>query len=119
MDTIEVVIDPGSESARSVLEQLKLVEDPASGWSAEVRYPELRFRSIDAAVLVAIVGAAGSTFTALVASLLQIVGTKGGRRISIELKSGGRLDVPADTSPDKLRQLIASLDERPSRILLP
>ncbi|MGW6207475.1 hypothetical protein ACWF9B_28055 [Streptomyces sp. NPDC055089] len=114
-----MIIEPGSWTADEVLSELSVRGIATQDLRIEPRASTLQFRAVDAAVLVAVIGAVGSTLTALVAGLLQMSTIRKGQRISIELESGSKIDVPSDVAPDELERIIASLSGVPSRIILP
>ena len=65
-----------------------------------------RFRTVDPAILVAIVGASGAALGALVTGLLRIAQKKGTQKIVIQGRDGRRLEVPADTSTERIGELL-------------
>ncbi|MFJ9104321.1 hypothetical protein ACIRJM_38315 [Streptomyces sp. NPDC102405] len=114
-----MVIESASQSAAEVFHNLDRVSLTESGAHVEIRRPALSFRAVDPAVLVATIGAVGSCLTALMTGLLQINSTRKGQRLTVELASGNRIEVPADIPPEELRALVESLNETPQRIILP
>ena len=72
----------------------------------ELRRPEVVFRGVESMILVAIVGAVGTGLGALITGLLQIAKQKAGQRITIQTKSGSRIQVPPNVSPEMLDTLI-------------
>lgn len=118
-ETWEVVIESDSYSKTEILEHLTATNLSADGIAVELRKPRWSFRAVDTAILVAIIGAAGSNLTALVAGLLQLRTHHKDRHISIELASGDKIDVPADISAEELNKLVISLGRKPKRLFLP
>lgn len=115
----EVVIESDSYSKTAILKHLTATNLSAEGVAVELRKPHRTFRAVDAAILVAIVGAAGSNLAALIAGLLQLRTNHKSRQISIELASGDKIDVPADISEEALSKLVKSLERKPKRLFLP
>ena len=104
----EIVVVPGYFDVNSLYRELLDARGPDSEWTISIRRPRQRFRATDPAMLVAIVGAAGSALTALVTGILQVISTKGGQRVTIENTVGRsdrrpRVHVPTGnrTAPQK------------------
>ncbi|MEU1515648.1 hypothetical protein ABZ490_26445 [Streptomyces sp. NPDC005811] len=114
-----MVIESASQSAAEIFHSLDRVSLAESGARVEIRRPALSFRAVDPAVLVATIGAVGSCLTALMTGLLQISSTRKAQRLTVELASGNRVEVPADIPPEELRALVEALNETPQRIILP
>jgi hypothetical protein len=119
VETWQVIIEPGSQSRAEVLEQLSRLDLPANGISIELREPLLTFRGADPAVIVATIGAVSANLAVLISGLLQRRTDRKNQRISIELASGDKVDVPADMPPAELDSLIKSLGKEPRRLILP
>jgi ACT domain-containing protein len=66
-------------------------------------------RGIDPTVLVAIVSVTGTALGALVSGLLQVALANRQQKIIIQGKDGSRLEVPSDTSSEKIDELIDKL----------
>jgi hypothetical protein len=115
----DVVVVPGRFDVNVLYRELRDIRPPDLSWDLSLRRPKTRFRDVDPAMLVAIVGAAGSSLTALVAGVLQVISAKGGQRITIETSSGARIDIPAALPPDERQALLDAITERPSKIWLP
>jgi len=64
------------------------------------------FRSLDPAVLVAVVGSIGTGLGALVTGILKVAAQKGSATIMLQGRSGRRIEVPANTPPDKISEYI-------------
>jgi len=72
-----------------------------------------RTRSLDAAIVVAIVGASGTAMAAFIAGILKFAVQRGAQRVVIHGKSGRTIEFPADLSKerrDELVQLAKDLD---------
>lgn len=74
-----------------------------------IKSVEQRFRIVDPTVLVAIVGVSGTALGALISELLKIAQQKKGQRILIQGKNGAKLEIPADTKPEKLDKYLEIL----------
>ena len=74
-------------------------------------------RPADDAALVAIVGAVGTGFGALLTGLLQIAQQSKSKKIILQTQAGSRLEVPADISPEELDVLIEKLKKLDTPIL--
>jgi type IV pilus biogenesis protein CpaD/CtpE len=120
VETWQVIIEPGSRVPAEVVRQLSGQSLAAQGISVELREAPLTFRGADPAIIVAVIGAVSANLTALIAGLLQLKANGKARRISIELASGEKLEVPADCSPEQIDRLVKSLgSEPPRRLILP
>jgi hypothetical protein len=119
VETWEVIVEPGSQSRAEVLEQLHDLCQHANAISVELREPPLTFRGADPAIIVAGVGAVSANLAVLITGLLQLRANRKDARISIELASGDKIDVPADISPAELDSIIRSLGKKPRRLILP
>jgi DNA-binding transcriptional ArsR family regulator len=119
VETWQVIIELGSQSRAEVLHQLNHLSLPANEISVELREPPLTFRGADPAIIVATIGAVSANLTALITGLLQLRANRKGQRISIELASGDKIDVPADIPSAELDSLIKSLGKEPRRLILP
>ena len=115
----DVVVISGSFDVNLLYNELRDVRTPDSPWDIVLRRPKTRFRNADPAMLVAIVGAAGSSLTALVAGIFQVINAKGSQRITIETSSGARVDIPASLSVSEREAVLSAITDRPSKILLP
>jgi hypothetical protein len=73
---------------------------------ADIRLEIKRFRSLDAGVLVAFFGSIGVGLEALVAGIFKVAGQKGSATIVIQGRSGRRIEVPANTPPDKIKEYV-------------
>lgn len=63
-------------------------------------------RSAEAALLIAIVGAAGTGLGALITGILKLAAEKGSRRIIIQGKSGRRIELPADAPTAEIERIV-------------
>ncbi|MEU6097834.1 hypothetical protein [Streptomyces sp. NPDC047079] len=114
-----VIVASDSRAAEDVHGELSGNGSWDSGISVELEQPASRFRTGDAAILVATIAAASSALTALVTGILGRGAAKEGQRIVIELASGARLEVPAGVEPAELDRMLSLIREEPQRILLP
>jgi len=76
--------------------------------TSEIALELEEMRGIDTAVLVAIVGAAGTAVGALIGGVLNFAAKKGAQQIIIQGKNGRKLEIPVDTSEDRLAELVAA-----------
>jgi len=74
-----------------------------------IRDARVRVRGLDAAVVVALVGASSAAIGALLTGLLQIAKQRSSGTITLQGSDGSRIDVPANTTPDKIDELIGKL----------
>jgi hypothetical protein len=106
---------PGAD----VLRQFEALGSLSTG-SLSLQKPKLQFRAVDAAIIIAVIGATGPALTALVAGLLKVFESKKGQSISIELASGAKIVVPVETSAEDLKKIIEPVvAEAPRKIILP
>jgi len=103
-------------AGRRTLQEVKaaLESQPAvsaSGTRLEIREKKTKYRSIDPNLLVAIVGAAGTGLGALISGLFQIGQQIAAKKFVLETHDGNKLEVPADTSPEKIDALLAKLKQ--------
>ena len=119
MEKWQVIVEPGSQSRAEVLDLLNNLDLAANGLSIELREPPLTFRGADPAIIVATIGAVSANLAVLINGLLQRRTDRKNQRISIELASGDKIDVPADIPPAELDGLIKSLGQQPRRLILP
>ena|SRR5271157_1253569 len=73
-----------------------------------IRFRVERTRSAEAALLVAIVGAAGTGLGALITGILKLAAEKGSRRIIIQGKSGRRIELPADSPTTDIERIVVA-----------
>jgi hypothetical protein len=66
-------------------------------------------RGVDPTILVAVVSFTGTALGALISGLLQIANASRQSKIILQGKNGTRLEVPANTPPDKIDELIDKL----------
>ena len=120
MDTWQVIIEPGTRPTSQVLAGLAALGLADRGVSLELWEPPEEFRNADPAVIVASISAVSASLTALITGLLQLRGSLTRERISIELASGAKIDIPADYPPAELDALLTKLaKEPPRRLILP
>lgn len=111
---MEIVIAVSSQSkpVAQLKESLEQHLNPAgSDVTLELREPKVKYRALDPTVLVAIVGAAGAGLGALITGLLQVGQQMAARKIVLEAQGGQKLEVPADTPPDKIDHLLDRLSQ--------
>jgi hypothetical protein len=72
------------------------------GEATDVRLEVKHYRAVETAVLIAIVGALGTGFGALVTGLLKVAAEKSAKKVVLCGRSGRRVEVPADCPPDKI-----------------
>jgi len=65
-----------------------------------------RFRSMETAILVAIVGSIGTGLGALITGILKVVAQKGVTKIVLQGRSGRRIEVPSSTPTDKINEYV-------------
>ncbi|KUN14575.1 hypothetical protein AQJ11_44450 [Streptomyces corchorusii] len=114
-----VIVASDSRAAEDLHGDLSRDGSWDSDISVELEQSASRFRTGDAAILVATIAAASSALTALVTGILGRGAAKAGQRIVIELASGARLEVPAGVEPAELDRMLSLIREDPQRILLP
>lgn len=118
-DTIEIELMPYGTSANELQNRMETVLGKTDGLFFEVRPPMSRFRAIEPSVLVAIVAGSGGALAALVSGLLKICQQNSSKRIVIQTKAGAKIDVPADTSAEHIRELSDQIRDMDSpRIVL-
>jgi hypothetical protein len=86
-------------------------EIAASGAHLELRESKVKYRSIDPTLLVAIVGAAGTGLSALIAGLFQIRLQMAAKKFVLETHDGRKLEVPANTPPEQIDHLLEKLGQ--------
>lgn len=119
MEKWRVIIEPGSQSRDRVLEQLTGLGLPADGISVELCEAPLALRGADPAIIVATIGAMSANLTAVITGLLQLKANRKNQRISLELASGEKIDIPVGIPPAELDSLVKSLSKEPQRLILP
>ena len=67
------------------------------------------YRAIDPAILVAIIGSSGIALSSLISGLLNIARDRKSQKIVIQSKNGLRLEIPVNTPPEKISELIKQL----------
>jgi hypothetical protein len=120
LDTWQVIIESAVRPPSEVFAELASLRLADREIDVEFWEPPEEFRSADPAVIVATISAASASLTALITGLLQLRGNRAGGRISIELASGGKLEVPADYPPAEIDALLKTIaKETPQRLILP
>jgi hypothetical protein len=66
-----------------------------------------RTRSVEAAVLVAMVGAGGTALGALITGILKLANERGALRVVVQGSSGRRIEIPAGLPEAEVTKLIA------------
>jgi hypothetical protein len=98
------------EIAEDELQQLlnqRLGKDEAR--NIFIQSGSVRLRGADPAVVVALVSASSAAIGALLTGLLQIAKERCSGRITLQGSDGSRIDVPANTSPEKFDALIENI----------
>jgi hypothetical protein len=109
---IKIALPSGTRSLQEVKDSLEANANlTASDVQLELRTAKVKYRSIDPTLLVAIVGAAGTGIGALITGLLQIGQQISARKIVLEAQGGQKLEVPANTSLDKIDHLLDRLSQ--------
>ena len=107
---MEITITSESQKSRDVKNSLE-----SDQWISredvqfEMREAEHSRRAIDPTVLVAIVGAAGTSLGALLTGLLQVLKQTKSRQIVIQTKNGTRVEIPSDIAPNELDAIISKV----------
>jgi len=81
----------------------------AAGVQLELRAPKKKFRGVDPALLVAVVGAAGTGLGAIITGLFQIGQQMAAKKFTLETASGAKLEVPANTPRAQIDHLLEKL----------
>lgn len=68
-------------------------------------------KGIDPTILSASVGAAGALLGALITSVLQVLKSKLGQKIIIVSKTGARIEIPVNASPEQIDFSIGKIRE--------
>ena len=107
---IQIALNSTGKSLEELKAALESQPDvTASGAQLELRAPTKKFRGVDPALLVAIVGAAGTGLGAIITGLFQIGQQMAAKRFTLETASGAKLEVPANTPPEQIDQLLEKL----------
>lgn len=85
-----------------------------TGWGEDLIKLELEpntsnTRGIDPTVLVAIVSVTGTALGALISGLVQLAQASRQQRIILQGKDGSRLEIPSNTPPEKIDEMIGKL----------
>lgn len=86
------------------------LETHLSGKDAELELKlwkaPIRVRGMDPTVLIALVGAIGTAFGALLTGLLKVVQQTSSKKIIIQSQDGSRIEFPANLNPKEIDLLI-------------
>ncbi|GAC1347875.1 MAG: hypothetical protein NVSMB27_14270 [Ktedonobacteraceae bacterium] len=85
------------------------ISDPEETPQFHVESEKSRFRTLDPSVLVAIAGVSGTALGSLLSGLLRIAQEKKSQKIVIQSKDGSKLEVPSDTPPERIEELVKKL----------
>lgn len=106
---MEIFIYPNKAiiSAAVLKERLELdMLGQSAGVEFSLRNAPIPVRGMDPTVLVAIVGAVGTAFGALLSGLIQVAKKAAARTITIQAANGSRIEFPADLSSEEIDILI-------------
>jgi hypothetical protein len=95
------------------IEELKLFLEenlPIDSSEFELKIIPPKFRDIDPTILSAIVGTAGTILGAFITTLLPIAKKTSVGVIVLQTKDGKRIEFPSDTPPDKIDDLVKTLN---------
>ena len=107
---IEIALHSSGKSLEELKAALEAEPDvTASGAQLELRAPKKKFRSVDPALLVAIVGAAGTGLGAIITGLFQIGQQMAAKKFTLETATGAKLELPANTPPEQIDHLLEKL----------
>ena len=113
----EIRIESRVTSVRKVYDLL--AASSAGSVKIEMRSDKGSDRGVDPTVLVAIVGAASTSLGALLSGLFGILMQARSNKIVIQTKDGGKIEIPANYSPQQVSDVIGKLQESSvSRIVL-
>ncbi len=102
----QITLECSSVSPESLIGLLVPVIGPEAGELKLVRY-----RSLESAVLVAVVGSLGAAVGALISGILRIAEQRGTAKIVLQGRSGRRIEVPVNTPADKIQTYIEHAKE--------
>ena len=109
---IQIAVTSNSKPIEELKKSLETQLDPSgSDVKLELRTPKKKYRSIDPTILVAVVGAASAGLGALITGLLQVGQQMAARKIVLEGQGGSKLEVPANTSFEKIDQLLERVNQ--------
>ena len=97
----EIAIEPAS-TAPKLSAKLRGV----SSVTLKTRRQGAGLRGMDPAVLIALVGSGGAGLGALITGLLAIARESKAKRVTIHGRLGRQIEFPADTTPERLEELI-------------
>jgi hypothetical protein len=97
---------PSQELKRRFESQIELAE---TSIKLELKPSASTTRGIDPTILVAIVSVTGTALGTLISGLIQIALASRQQKIVIQGKDASRLEVPANTPPEKIDELIGKL----------
>ena len=87
----------------------QFASDPTDMPQFHIETEKSRFRTLDPSVLVAIAGVSGTALGSLLTGLLRIAQEKKSQKIVIQSKDGSKLEVPSDTPPERIEELVKKL----------
>lgn len=94
------------QSQQSSASELHQMLAPALSEAADTRLEVKQFRAAETAVLVAVVGALGTGLGALITGILKVAAEKGRAAIVLQGRSGRRVEVPADSPPERIAEYV-------------
>ena len=97
--TDEVVLISGQIETAALHAELERILSAEDGVAFQIRPHPRRVRGIEPSVLVAILGAAGTSLAALIRGVLKLATERGSRTIRLVGRSGAEIEVPANTPP--------------------
>lgn len=74
--------------------------------NSTIRFEVKRSRSVETAVLVALVGVVGTGLGALITGLLKVAEKKSANRVILQGRSGRRLEIPAGVPPETITEYV-------------
>lgn len=83
---------------------------PADQIALDVRTAGAQGAITDPAILVAVLSGASATISVLITGLLQVIQQRS-QRIVLQAKNGRRLEIPANSSPERIQELINILEQ--------
>jgi len=103
------------KTEHDTVESIKTFLERAIGEEEDVRFeaegPPMRVRGVDPTVLVAVVGAAGTAFGALISGLLQYAASKESAKIEISGSKGRKVVITGNTSLERVREYVKVAQE--------
>ncbi|HYY58233.1 MAG TPA: hypothetical protein VE842_12945 [Pyrinomonadaceae bacterium] len=109
---IQIAVTSNSKPIEELKKSLETQLDPSGAdVKLELRTRKKKFRGIDPTILVAVVGAASVGLGSLITGLLQVGQQMAARKIVLEGQGGAKLEVPANTSFEKIDQLLERVNQ--------